>query len=64
MKVTILAMITGRLQQKCDGTRWRTGGEVKGKLETTSENGVSNITTDEAHTSAANSRLNWRPPPI
>ena len=22
----------GRLQLKCDGTRWRTGGEVKGKL--------------------------------
>jgi len=23
---------SGRLQLKCDGTRWRTGGEVKGKL--------------------------------
>jgi len=23
--------ICGRLQLKCDGTRWRTGGEVKGK---------------------------------
>jgi len=23
---------TGRVQLKCDGTRWRTGGEVKGKL--------------------------------
>ena len=22
----------GRVQLKCDGTRWRTGGEVKGKL--------------------------------
>jgi hypothetical protein len=25
-------MAAGRLQLKCDGTRWRTGGEVKGKL--------------------------------
>jgi hypothetical protein len=24
--------IAGRVQLKCDGTRWRTGGEVKGKL--------------------------------
>ena len=59
-----------RLQLKCDSTRWRTGGEVKGKLangvgsqysHTTSEHGVSNITTADAHTSAASSRLNWRP---
>ena len=44
--------------------------EVKGKLamewvartlHTTSEHGVSSITTAEAHTSAASSRLNWRP---
>jgi hypothetical protein len=28
----------GRLRLKCDGTRWRTGGEVKGKQE----NGVGN----------------------
>ena len=60
----------GRLHLKCDGTRWRTGGEVKGKLSnwvastlhTTSEHGVSSITTADAHTSAASSRLNWRPP--
>jgi hypothetical protein len=25
-------IIKGRVQLKCDGTRWRTGGEVKGKL--------------------------------
>jgi len=46
------------------------GGEVKGKLangvgnqysHTTSERGVSSITTADAHTSAASSRLNWRP---
>ena len=59
-----------RLQLKCDGTRWRTAGEVKGKLA----NGVgsqypshylgreSSITIADAHTSAASSRLNWRPP--
>jgi hypothetical protein len=60
----------GRVQLKPDGTRWRTGGEVKGKLangvgsqysHTTSERGVSSITTADAHTSAASSRLNWRP---
>jgi len=51
---------------KPDGTR-RTGGEMKGKLangvgsqysHTTSERGVSRITTPDAHTSAASSRLN------
>jgi len=45
------------VQLKRDGTRWRTGGEVKGKLA----NGVSSITTADAHTSAASSRLDWRP---
>ena len=53
---------------------WHTvtqGGEVKGRnwwmewvastLHTTSEHGVSSITTADAHTSAASSRLNWRP---
>jgi len=59
----------GRVQLKCDGTRWRTGEEVKGEtgewievastLHTTSEHGVSS--TADAHTSAASSRLNWRP---
>ena len=51
-------------------TRWRTGGEVKGKLangvgsqysHATSERGISSITKADTHTSAANSRLNWRP---
>ena len=59
-----------RVRLKPEGTRWRTGGEVKGKLangvssqysHTTSERGVSSITTADAHTSAASSRLNWRP---
>jgi len=61
--------VSGRVQLKCDGTRWRTGGEVKGKLADevgsqysshTSERGVSSITIADAHTSAASSRLNWR----
>jgi len=59
-----------RVRLKPDGTRWRTGGEVMGKLangagsqysHTTSERGVSNITNADAHTSAASSRLNRRP---
>jgi len=52
---------------KYDGTR-RMGGRVKRKMEcvrstlhTTSEHAVSSITTADAHTSAASSRLNWRP---
>jgi len=35
---------------------------VTSTLHTTSERGVSSITTANAHTSAASSRLNWRPP--
>ena len=34
---------------------------VASTLHTTSENGVSNITTADEHTSAGSSRLNWRP---
>ena len=34
--ISVLSIIIdgnhGRLQLKCDGTRWRTGGEVKGRL--------------------------------
>jgi hypothetical protein len=37
---------------------------VASTLYTTSEHGVSSITTADAHTSAASSRLNWRPPSI
>jgi len=29
----ILQLESGRVQLKCDGTRWRTGREVKGKQE-------------------------------
>jgi len=34
---------------------------VASNLHTTSEHGVSSITTANAHTSATSSRLNWRP---
>jgi hypothetical protein len=34
---------------------------VASTLHTTSEHGVSSITTADAHTSAPSSRLNWRP---
>ena len=36
---------------------------VASTLHTTSEHGVSSITTADAHTSAASSPLNWPPPP-
>ena len=44
---------------KCSGN-WRMEW-VASTLHTTSEHGVSGITTADAHTSAASSRLNWRP---
>jgi len=62
-------VLSARLQLKCDGTRWRREGKWRGNgrmewvastLHTTSERGVSSITTADAHTSAASSRLNWR----
>jgi len=34
---------------------------VASTLHATSEHGVSSITTADAHTSAASSRINWRP---
>jgi len=34
---------------------------VASTLHTTSDHGVSSITTADAHTSAASSRLDWRP---
>jgi len=37
-------------------------GWVASTLHTTLEHGVSSITTADAHTSAASSQLNWRPP--
>jgi len=42
--------------------RWNWRMEwVFSALHTTSEHGVSNIITADTHTSAASSRLNWRP---
>ena len=61
---------SGRARTEPGGTRWRTGGEVKGKLangvgsqcsHVTSERGITSITKADAHTSAASCRLNWRP---
>jgi hypothetical protein len=59
---------SGRVQLKCNGTRWRTEGEVKGKLAkgvgsqySSHYLGTSSITTADARTSALGSRLNWRP---
>jgi len=44
--------------------KWRGNWRMKwvaSTLHTTSEHGVSSITSADAHTSAASSRLNWRP---
>ena len=59
-----------RVHLEFGDTWWRTGGEVKEKLASgvgsqyshaTSKRGLSSITQADAHTSAAGSRLNWRP---
>jgi len=59
-----------KVQLKSEGTRWRREEKWRGNLRmqcvdstlhTTSEHGVSSITTADAHTWAACSRLNWRP---
>ena len=72
-RINCINTSSGRARSEPGGTRWRTGGEVKGKLangvgsqysQATSERGKSSITKADAHTSAASSRLNWRPPPI
>jgi hypothetical protein len=44
--------------------KWRSNwwmDRVASTIHTTSEHGVSSITTADAHTSAASSRLNWHP---
>ena len=41
------------------GSEWESG--EWSTLHTTSEHGLSSITTADAHTSAASRRLNWRP---
>ena len=59
--------VPGRVETESDGTRRSTGGEVKGKEANgvgsqhscpVREHGLSSITTADAHTSAASSRLN------
>ena len=62
-----------RVQLKCDGTRWRTGGEVKGnwrmewvtsKHHMTAEHRLARAVQTlqaDVHSSPASSRLNWRP---
>ena len=49
-----------------DAREWKWKGNcwmqwVASTIHTTSEHGVSSITTADAHTSAASSRMNWRP---
>ena len=47
--------------------KWRENWRMEwlaSTLHNTSEHGVSSITTADAHTSAAISRLNWHPPLI
>ena len=60
-------LLTSKVRSESDGTRRCTGGEVKGEDVngvgsqqscTVSEHGLSSITTADAHTSAASSRLN------
>jgi hypothetical protein len=59
-------MSASRVQLKCGDARkekWRGNWQIVGvasTLHTTSEHGVSSITTADAHTSVAGSRLNWR----
>jgi len=53
-------MAHGETREGKWGGNWRMEW-VASTLHTTSEHGVSSITTADTHTSAANSRLNWRP---
>jgi len=69
--INVICSVVCRVQLKCDGTRRRTGGELKGELANEVGSQYSShylgtwcITTADAHTSAASSRLNWRPRPI
>ena len=67
-KISVLCYVSPcRARSEPGGTRWRRGGEVKGKLangvgsqysHATSEHGLSSITQADAHTSVASSRLN------
>jgi len=59
-----IVLCYSRVQLKCDARKGKWRGNwrmewVASTLHTTSEHGVSSITTADAHSSAANSRLNW-----
>jgi len=47
-------------RRRSEGGNWRMEW-VASTLHTTSDHAVSSVTTADAHTSAASSRLNWRP---
>ena len=53
-------MVHGDARERKWRRNWRMQW-VASTLHTTSEHGVSSITTADAHTSAASSRLSWRP---
>jgi hypothetical protein len=66
----MLRGVVERVQLKCDGTRWRRAGEVKGKLTNVVGSQYSSHYLGtwsiqhyyaEAHTSSSSSRLNWSP---
>ena len=70
VKKAAISLTHSTARSEPGGIRWRTGGEVKGKLangvgsqysHATSERGLSSIIRADAYTSAASSRLNWRP---
>jgi len=65
--IAAIPLCYSRVETESDGTRRNMGGEVNGKeangvgsqhSRTVSEHGLSSITTADAHTSAASSRLN------
>ena len=63
---SLLSFSSGEHVRSWLSTDWKCRGNwqmecVASTLHTTSEHGVSSITTADAHTSAASSRLNWRP---
>ena len=67
VQLSVKSHISSIACSESDGTQWRTGGEVEGKYAngvgsqqscTVSEDGLSSITTTDAHASAASSRLN------
>jgi hypothetical protein len=64
-RITIEVEFSWKVMAHCDAwEKWKRNCRMEwiaSTLHTTSELGVSSITTVDAHTSAASSRLNWRP---